>query len=627
MFEINKELSDVKGLGEVTINKLNQKDIFSIDDLINFLPISYVYYSNDLIESSVKLSFKGIITSQVNNYQLRNNLTITNFIVSDGKQEIKVVAWNQKHLKYTYKKAMEVEVKGNYDYQKNELSLQKIKLASSNQLSQDIIPIYSKINKLSNLQIQKMIINCLDELDDFNKLIMLEIHNPISKEKLIEAQTKYKVWEFSNYYLKIQAKLTNRQKESDQYKIKIDMNIINQKINDLPFSLTKSQEEVIISGLKKLEENTAMQSLILGDVGSGKTIVCFIYALAVINNQKQVVIMAPTEILAKQIYSEALKYLSEYKVGLLVGSLTKKNKQKIKEQISFGLLNLIIGTQALIEEDLVFKNLGLAIIDEQQRFGVNQREQLLSKSSYINYCYLSATPIPRTIAHTIFGVIDVLELNEKPRNRIDIITKIYNDHQKKEIMDIIEKELNLNNKVYVVAPLVSEVDDLALADVMSTHQKYLKYFKGQYKIEVVHGKMKSSDKDQVMQNFKAGDSNILISTTVIEVGVDIPEATVILILNAERYGVAQLHQLRGRVGRNNLQSYCLLYNQSKSEVSKKRLELLTKYNDGYKLSQEDYKLRGMGEVVGIRQSGSEDFKLFDFNQDLKIIKKVILDKK
>ena len=404
-------------------------------------------------------------------------------------------------------------------------------------------------------------------------------------------------------------------------KFNIDKEYLEEINKFMPFKLTKAQKKVLLDIFNDMVKNRQMNRLVQGDVGSGKTIIAFISAAVAVHNGYQVVILAPTEVLAEQHYNNAKKFFDNLNINtyLLTGSVTKKNKDTIKSMLSSGDINVIIGTHALIEEDVEFKNLGFIIADEQHRFGVHQRKILIDKGYHPDILLMTATPIPRTLAMTLYGDLDVSIIDEMPPGRIPCITKAYKASQLTKAFEFVEEILNDNKKAYFVYPLIDESDKLELKAATQSYEEVKKYFHNK-KAGLLHGKMKADEKRQLLHDFKYGDIDILVSTTVIEVGVDVPEATVMLIENAERFGLSQLHQLRGRVGRNDMQSYCLLIASDKiGENGEKRIKAMLEYKDGFKLAEADLELRGQGDFFGTKQSGMPDLHFADIIKDIKII--------
>ena len=407
-------------------------------------------------------------------------------------------------------------------------------------------------------------------------------------------------------------------------KFNIDKEYLEEINQILPFKLTKGQKKVLLDIFNDMVKNKQMNRLIQGDVGSGKTIIAFISAAVAVHNGYQAVILAPTEVLAEQHYNNAEKFFSKLNINvcLLTGSVTKKNKEIIKDRLLQGEIDIIIGTHALIEEDVEFKKLGFIIADEQHRFGVHQRKILIDKGYNPDILLMTATPIPRTLAMTLYGDLDVSVIDELPPGRIPCITKAYRASQITKAFDFVEEMLNDKKKAYFIYPLIDESDKLELKAATQSYEEVKKYFSDK-KVGLLHGKMKPDEKRQLLHDFKYSDMDILVSTTVVEVGVDVPEATVILIENAERFGLSQLHQLRGRVGRNDIQSYCLLVASDKiSEYGEKRIKAMLEYKDGFKLAEADLELRGQGDFFGTKQSGMPDLHFADIIKDIKIIQQV-----
>lgn len=410
-------------------------------------------------------------------------------------------------------------------------------------------------------------------------------------------------------------------------KYDIDKDYLLQINEIMPFKLTAAQRKSLIEIFNDMANVKQMNRLVQGDVGSGKTIIAFIAAAVAAHNGYQVIIIAPTEVLAEQHYINAEKFFRNLniKVDLLTGSITKKNKEIIKEKLSSGLINIIIGTHALIEDNVEFQKLGLIITDEQHRFGVHQRKSLIDKGHTPDILLMTATPIPRTLAMTLYGDLDVSIIDELPPGRIPCITKAYKSKNINKAYEIVNDELNKKRKAYFIYPLIDESDKLELKAATQSYEEVKKYFHNK-NVGLLHGKMKAEEKRQLLNDFKNGNMDILVSTTVVEVGVDVPEATVILIENAERFGLSQLHQLRGRVGRNNMQSYCLLITSDNiSSYSKERIQAMLDYTDGFKLAEADLKLRGQGDFFGTKQSGVPNLYFADIIRDIKIIKNVKYD--
>ncbi len=621
------EISSINGIGEKVLTYLNKKGIESFEDLITFYPINYQSYSDVVLSDKANITIKGTITRAVSEYRPRPNLIISTYFVSDGSLEYKVVAWNQKHLRFTLNVGDVVKIMGVYDAKKNQLvqkDLKKIDFIDNEVTGSEIKPVYSKINRMSNEQIKKIILKAISYIDDKDyKENLIKIHSPKNYEELNSAREFLKYREFEVYYKKLLKLKDNKKTESIDYIKDIDEEDLKEFIKTLEFDLTPDQNDVISNIISSLKSKKKTQTLVLGDVGSGKTIVSIIVSLLLVKKGYQIAVMAPTEVLAKQLYFNFSKYLSGFNIDLLTSSKTKSQKNRIKDNILVSYTDILIGTHALIEDDVVFNNLGLAIIDEQHRFGVEQRNKLIKKTMFNEFLYLSATPIPRTLAQGVFGVMEVEFINSKPTNRKKIETEIFNKNTRKSMFLLLEDELKKGNQAFIVAPTIEETEIENLENVESIYESMSKFYNGKYKVGLMHGAMKSKNKDIIMEKFKNKEYDILVATTVIEVGVDIKDATVMMVVNAERYGLAQLHQLRGRVGRNDKKSYCLLYDKSNSAISTKRLEILKDNDNGFVLANKDLEIRGSGDFFGKDQSGLKVFKLFNYYEDMHIAEKVI----
>lgn len=497
-----------------------------------------------------------------------------------------------------------------------------------------IEPVYHTTFGLSNKQIRKYInstVNLGYEIDDYiptfisqkyhllNKSEAIRhLHNPVDEIKLKQSIKRTKYEELFVYMLKMNY-LKQSKKIDHGLKRDISYDKVEQFIDDLPFELTRDQIKSVEEIYKDLTEDMRMNRLLQGDVGSGKTIVAFITMYINYLGGYQSALMAPTEILAQQHYQNSKELFKKYNIdiALLTGKTKTKEKKEIYEKLKNGTIDFIIGTHALFTDDVIYKNLGLVITDEQHRFGVNQRSNLKNKGTTPDILYMSATPIPRTYALTLYGDMDVSNIKTLPSGKKQIITTLKTEKEIKDVLTSMYNELKQRHQIYVVAPLIEESDKIDLKNVYDLEEKFNKAFGKICNIDILHGKMKPSEKEEIMQKFKENKINILISTTVIEVGVDVKNATMMVIFDAERFGLSALHQLRGRVGRNNLQSYCILI----SNYEKERLNVLTKTNDGFKVSEEDFLLRGSGDIFGLRQSGDMIFKMADLKQDFNILLK------
>ena len=453
------------------------------------------------------------------------------------------------------------------------------------------------------------------------KRALYYIHNPKSKTSTYEARKKLKYEELFMFMLKMN--YLKEGKGSIGLQRKVDYQKVEAAMKNLPFELTKDQKKSVKDIYDDLTNKTRMNRLLQGDVGSGKTAVAFIALYINYLSGYQGALMVPTEILAHQHYQNIIKLFPNLKVGLLTGKLKAKERKELLKDIKEGNIDVIIGTHALISDDVIYNNLGLVITDEQHRFGVNQRGNLKNKGIMADILYMSATPIPRTLSLTIFGDMDVSTIKERPKGRQKIETFVKKNSEIKDVLEMMYKELKNGHQVYVIAPLIEESENSDLTTVNELKEQMKLAFKDLYKIDIVHGKMASGAKDIIMEQFKKNEVQILISTTVVEVGVDVPNATTMVIFDADRFGLSTLHQLRGRVGRGTSKSQCILISDSDTE----RLKIMEREDDGFVISEEDFKLRGHGDLFGTKQSGDMSFKIASVRNDYKILLQARKDSK
>lgn len=623
---------DIKNLhqvGEKTSKILNKLGIFTDDDLINYYPYRYNVYnfSNELIDNSTLIINVIIESNPIVSY-IKKNFNRLSFRARYNERIFNVVIFNRAYLKTNLTIGKNITIIGKYDFKKNIFTSSDIKFNVTNG---QIEPVYHLTKGITNNTISKLI------KDNFNNIYIKDSlpSNIISKYNLLSKKDALYNIHFANdlkmvHYAKnrlIYEELfdfsfkmnyfKNQNIRKDKEPKNIDINKINEFKKLLPFSLTTDQDNAYNEIVQDMSSNKKMNRLLLGDVGSGKTVVAVgaIYANFIAGFEST--LMAPTEVLATQHYFSIKKILDKFNVTieLITGSMSKKEKEAIYKRVQNKEIDLLIGTHSLLNENIIFNNLGLVITDEQHRFGVHQRFTLEDKSKCPDILYLSATPIPRTYAMTIYGDLDISYIKTKPTGRKDIITKVKKNSDIKEVLGLMLEQIKLGHQIYVVSPLVEEDESLNLTSINLLKEKLSLAFKNLFRIEIIHGKMKTSEKESIMNDFKNNQIKILIATTVIEVGIDVSNATMMVIFNAERFGLATLHQLRGRVGRSDLQSYCYLISDSDND----RLKVMEESNDGFYISQKDFEMRGHGDLFGVKQHGDMSFKLANLKNDYNIL--------
>lgn len=629
------ELEKLDKIGPKTAKTLNNLGIYNAEDLIRNYPYRFfIFAKRDINNPKYYDEFvsDGIVESMPTLNFFKGKMNRLTFRCNVQNKIVKVVIFNRAFLKPNIIIGKEVTIIGKYDPKKETIVATNIRLGNLNKV--EIEPVYHLCKGITSKQMNVFINKALSVVKENNNIpkeliskynLMSEdeairiIHNPKDEKSLKTALKTLKYEEIFTYMKNIKLLKIKNEVHKDVYKKEVSLNMVHDFINSLPFKLTSDQEKIVFKMLDEVCGDTLMNRLLQGDVGSGKTIVAFIISYALYTGGYQTSFMAPTEVLARQHYKNACELFKDtnFKVGLLTGKMTLKEKRKVYENIEKNEIDMLIGTHALISDKVVWNNLGLVITDEQHRFGVNQRQTLKNKGLNVEVLMMSATPIPRTYALTIYGDTDTSSIKTKPSGRIPVITKVKKEDEIKDVLEGIYKALKNQNQVYVIAPMIEENDDSNYANVYDLKHKFNLAFKN-YNVEVLHGKMTNEEKEKVMDEYAKGNIDILISTTVIEVGVDVKNATVMVIFDADRFGLSTLHQLRGRVGRNSLQSYCYLI----SDKDTKRLKIMEEENDGYKISEADFKLRGQGDLFGSRQSGALSFKLSDVRKDYDLLVKV-----
>lgn len=629
------ELENIEGIGPKTKEIINKLGINSGEDLLNYYPYRYeIIKRSDInnLKDGDRIVIDGIIEGQPTIIYVNKSLKKIIFRISTKTSILNVTIYNRVHLYQELKCGKEIIIIGRYNKLKNTVVASDIRFGLLPPTAKIEAIYYTKAG-LSVKQISKFISTVLYKDYDAPSLIpryLEEKYNLLSKKEAIynvhlpsdvltlkKARQRIKYEELFMYMLKIDYLKSKIEQDTKAISRKIDREKINKFINKLSFELTIDQNTAVNDILQDLESSKRMNRLLQGDVGSGKTIVAFITVYANYLSKYQSALMAPTEILANQHYDEAKKLFSNTKmqIALLTSSTSSKAKKEIYEGLEEGKIDLVIGTQSLIQEKVSYKKLGLIITDEQHRFGVNQRNIFKNKGCTPDILSMSATPIPRTYALTIYGDTDVSSIKSKPAGRKEVKTIFKKEKDITEVLELMKEELNQNHQIYVVAPMIEDTDTNEQENVKDLEEKMNKAFGKISKIGVIYGKLDPKEKDKVMKDFEKNKINILISTTVIEVGVNVPNASMIVIFNANMFGLSTLHQLRGRVGRSDIQSYCILI----AKESQERLRLLEKTSDGFEISEYDFQTRGEGDLFGVRQSGELGLKMASVSKDFKML--------
>ena len=639
---MDERLTTIKGIGPGREKQLHKLGITNITSLLTYFPRTYedrrtIYRIGDL-KSGMTGGVVGTVIA-VQEKRPRPRLSILEVVIADGTGPLKIVLFNQGYKKNFYKKGQRLYAYGKAEFQYGSMQMntpQIENLGDGGEPDRGIVPIYALADGVSQFVVRSSVRNWFAANHELPEILPDEVreahqymtrydafkmmHFPESSERYEEARHQLAYEELFVMQSGL-ALLRNKEQCHKGPKMGPNGDLMAQCIENLPFSLTGDQQRALEDIRIDMEDERPMQRLLQGDVGSGKTVVATLSLLKAIENGYQGALMAPTEILAAQHYEGITEVCGNLgiTIELLTGSTTKKEKERIYEGLADGSIHMIIGTHALIQEGVNFHNLGLVIIDEQHRFGVEQRARLQQKGTYPHVLIMTATPIPRTMTLSVYGDLAVSLIKEMPPGRKPVKTYAVDSSYKDRLRAFFGKEMAEGRQVYVVCPLVEESEKLDLQAAEELYLELKEYFYKAYEVGLVHGRMKPSEKDEVMNAFHKGDISLLVSTTVIEVGVNVPNATIMCIEGAERFGLSQLHQLRGRVGRGSHQSYCILVSDSKNDISQERLKLMEQTQDGFELAEQDLLLRGSGQLFGLAQSGLPDLRVANIIKDIEIL--------
>lgn len=641
----NSELTDVKGIGEKTVKLFHKLDLYTVKDLLYYFPRDY-----DKMEKPVSVfecKCGGMVTIHAKipyqTIELRKvgKLFLLKFYLIEGNRRIDITYFNMAFLKNVFSPGEEFVFRGKLESKKGHWVLEQPKYYKPIEYEKflnTLQPIYALTKGLTSNFIQKAVKEILNNLDLESELLpeqmikkyglcsrkeaFYTLHFPQKEEAVLSARKRLVFEEFLAFCLNVKSQSDAKAKVFVEKQLLSSAAIVR-FLERLPYQLTNAQKNAWGQIEADLTGECAMNRMVQGDVGSGKTILAILALLMVAENKRQGAFMAPTEVLAKQHYDAILEMTEKYQLSikpiLLVGSMTAKEKKQAYEKIETGIVNVVIGTHALIQEKVIYQDLALVITDEQHRFGVRQRQKLQEKGKNTHILVMSATPIPRTLAIILFGDLHLSVLDEMPVGRLPIKNCVVNTSYREKAYRFMQKEIQAGHQVYCICPMVEEGEMENLENVIEYSEKLQNYFGDKIRVSFLHGKMKATQKNKIMEDFAAKNIDILVSTTVIEVGINVPNATIMMVENAERFGLAQLHQLRGRVGRGKDQSYCIFVNTNQNEKTTERLELLNKSNDGFFLANEDMRLRGPGDIFGIQQSGEFIFQIGDIYSDSDIL--------
>ena len=639
-------LRELKGVGEKTEKLFQKIGITTAEELLRYYPRTYDIYEEPVeiasAEEDKTVSIRATIATGIYINQIRN-LQVLTTTVADASGRLPVAWFNAPYLRGTLKKGSVFILRGKIIRKKGRPQMEHPEIftpAAYEEIIHSMQPVYGLTKGLSNKMITKLVHQILDtrplhgeylpeeireryQLAEANYAIRT-IHFPKNMQELLTARKRLVFDEFLLFVLAIQLLKEKTEEAPNTFSMK-PVWTTEEIIEGLPYDLTGAQKNVWHEIERDLSGHKLMSRLVQGDVGSGKTVIAFLAMVLSAENGFQSALMVPTEVLANQHYEGFLRLMEEQNIAschpvLLTGSTTARQKREIYQKIADGEVNVIIGTHALIQERVEYKNLGLVITDEQHRFGVRQREALTTRGNPPHVLVMSATPIPRTLAIILYGDLDISIIDELPAKRLPIKNCVVGTSYRPKAYSFIEKQVQMGRQAYVICPMVEESEGLEAENVTDYARKLQEILPGEIKVEILHGKMKPKEKNRIMEAFASGEIQVLVSTTVVEVGVNVPNATVMMVENAERFGLAQLHQLRGRVGRGEHQSYCIFIQGNNEENTSKRLKILNESNDGFYIAGEDLKLRGPGDLFGIRQSGLMEFKIGDIYNDAGILK-------
>ena len=645
------KITELKGIGEKYAQLLGRLSVYTVEDLVGLYPRDYELYQEPAFISTLSPDYEntnvvidGVVSKKIDVYHTGKLAVISTFINDENGDRIKCTWFNMPFLKSSLKLGMRYIFRGRFVIKNGIKILEQPQMYTRSQYSEiegTMQPIYPLTKGLSNKTVANAVHQALEKFDAGlekeyipgyvrqkkelaeHNYAVVNIHFPKSMEDYIQARKRLAFEEFFLFVLAVRSLRNSNERIPNGYIIQNDSRT-DDFIEKLPFSLTNGQKSAWTEVKKNMSGKGLMRRLIQGDVGSGKTIIAVLALMNTAYAGYQAAMMVPTEVLAKQQYDSITKMFNnmgvELNVSLLVGSMTAAAKRKVYEDIENGSTDIVIGTHAVIQEKVIFKNLALVITDEQHRFGVNQRRDLSDKGNNPHILVMSATPIPRTLAIIVYGDLDISVIDELPAERLPIKNCVVDESYRPNAYKFIENQVHAGRQAYVICPMVEDSENIEAENVIDYAKKLSGELPDDIKVEYLHGKMKASQKNEIMEKFSKNEINVLVSTTVIEVGVNVPNATVMMVENAERFGLAQLHQLRGRVGRGGFQSYCIFVSGNKSKKKKDRLEILNKTNDGFKIAEEDLRLRGPGDFFGVRQSGDFDFGIADIYTDAKVLK-------